>query len=32
MGWEELPTILLEEIFSLLPIHYRYYCSQVCQS
>ncbi|CAF0952922.1 unnamed protein product [Rotaria sp. Silwood1] len=32
MGWEELPTILLEEIFSLLPIRYRYYCSQVCRS
>lgn len=32
MTWEELPTILLEEIFSLLPIRYRYYCSQVCRT
>jgi hypothetical protein len=32
MVWEELPTILLEDIYSLLPMRYRYYCSQVCRS
>ena len=32
MPWEDLPAILLEEIYTLLPIRYRYYCSQVCRS
>ena len=31
MGWDELPTILLEDIFSLLSIDQRYTCSQVCR-
>ena len=32
MTWDELPSILLEEIYTRLPIRYRYYCSQVCRS
>ncbi|CAF1606321.1 unnamed protein product [Rotaria magnacalcarata] len=32
MGWDELPSILLEDIFSLVSITQRYYCSQVCRS
>ena len=32
MGWEDLPSILLEEIFSSLSITQRYNCSQVCRS
>ncbi|CAF0989096.1 unnamed protein product [Adineta steineri] len=32
MGWEDLPTILLEDIFSFLSLTYRYNCSQVCRS
>jgi len=32
MPWDELPSLILEEIFSFLPIRYRYYCSQVCRS
>ncbi|UJR08850.1 hypothetical protein I4U23_013105 [Adineta vaga] len=32
MGWEDLPTILLEEIFDYLSLAHRYYCSQVCRT
>ena len=32
MGWEDLPTILLEEIFSYLSLTHRYYASQVCRT
>ena len=32
MGWEALPSILLQEIFSFLSINQRYHCSQVCRS
>lgn len=32
MGWEALPSILLEDIFSFLTITQRYYCSQVCRT
>ncbi|XP_074650713.1 uncharacterized protein LOC141905649 [Tubulanus polymorphus] len=32
MDWEYLPSLLLEEIFSLLPMKDRYSCSLVCKS